>query len=179
MENEIKKIYNTLSGGKKITSDNYLISASHFNSISNDRFISELKKRGIKWDGSDIVFSELINKSLENNNRSILQNSSNSNIEIDKSVSNKDSGLVGIDIQEISELPDTKDFWEDEFYKSKFTPEEIAYCVIKENPKQSFAGIYSCKEALIKSNNNLNWQNINIFHNENGKPFFLNYDIQN
>ena len=71
MENEIKKIYNTLSGGKIITSDNYIISSSHFNSISNDRFTSELKKRGIKWDGNDIIFSELIIKNVENTNSSL------------------------------------------------------------------------------------------------------------
>ena len=177
MENEIKKIYNTLSGGKIITSDNYIISSSHFNSISNDRFTSELKKRGIKWDGSDITFSELIIKKLENTNISLKQNSSNPYIEINTSISSLSDSQVGIDIQEINELPDSNDFWEDEFYKSKFTSEEIAYCITKNNPKQSFAGLYSCKEALIKSDNNLNWENINILHNENGKPIFSNYDI--
>jgi len=177
MENEIKKIYNTLSGGKIVTSDNYIISSRHFNSISNDRFASELKKRGIKWDGSDIIFSELIIKNLENTNSSLKQKSSNPYIEINTSITSLSDSQVGIDIQEINELPDSNDFWEDEFYKSKFTSEEIAYCITKNNPKQSFAGLYSCKEALIKSDNNLNWENINILHNENGKPIFSNYDI--
>jgi holo-[acyl-carrier protein] synthase len=177
MENEIKKIYNTLSGGKIITSDNYIISSSHFNSISNDRFTSELKKRGIKWDGNDIIFSELIIKNVENTNSSLKQNSSNPYIEINTTITNLSTSQVGIDIQEINELPDSNDFWEDEFYKSKFTSEEIAYCITKDNIKQSFSGLYSCKEALIKSDNNLNWENINILHNENGKPIFSNYDI--
>ena len=179
MENEIKKIYNTLSGGKIIASDNYIISSSHFNSISNDRFSSELNKRGIKWDGSDIIFSDLINKNIENSNSnsSINLNSSNLNIEVKSSILGLSACQVGIDIQEIKELPDSGDFWEDDFYKSKFTSEEIAYCVTKDNPKQSFSGLYSCKEALIKSDNNLNWENINILHNENGKPIFENYNI--
>ena len=137
MENEIKKIYNNLSGGKIITSDNYIISSSHFNSISNDRFTSELKKRGIKWDGNDIIFSELIIKNLENTNSSLKQNSSNPYIEINTTITNLSTSQVGIDIQEINELPDSNDFWEDEFYKSKFTSEEIAYCITKDNPKQS------------------------------------------
>jgi phosphopantetheine--protein transferase-like protein len=179
MENEIKKIYNTLSGGKIIASDNYIISSSHFNSISNDRFSSELNKRGIKWDGRDIVFSDLINKNIENSNSnsSINLNSNNLNIEVKSSVLGLSACQVGIDIQEIKELPDSSDFWEDDFYKSKFTSEEIAYCLTKDNPKQSFSGLYSCKEALIKSDNNLNWENINILHNENGKPIFENYNI--
>lgn len=179
MENEIKKIYNNLSGGKIISNDNYVISSNHFNSISTDRFSSELKKRGIKWDGSDIIFSDLINKNIENSNSnsSINLNSSNLNIEVKSSILGLSACQVGIDIQEINELPDSGDFWEDDFYKSKFTSEEIAYCVTKDNPKQSFSGLYSCKEALIKSNNNLNWENINILHNENGKPIFENYNI--
>ena len=177
MQNEIKHIYNTLSGGKTILNDNYIISSSHFNSISTDRFISELNKRDIKWDGSDIMFSDLINNNVE---KSSLNNSINLNIyktDIKTTVSSLSTCQVGIDIQEIKELPDSDDFWEDEFYKSNFTSSEIAYCVTKDNPKQSFSGLYACKEALIKSNNNLNWENINICHNEKGKPVFENYNI--
>jgi hypothetical protein len=170
MENEIKNIYNTLSGGKVISNDNYIISSKHFNSISTDRFISELKKRGVIWDGYDISFSELLNKDS--------QFTKKSNIEITNTlITSPTVSQIGIDIQEISELPDSVDYWEDEFYKSKFTPEEIAYCVVKDNPKQSFAGLYSCKEAIIKSDNNLNWQNINIEHDENGKPFYNNFNL--
>jgi phosphopantetheine--protein transferase-like protein len=177
MENEIKKIYNTLSGGKIISSDNHIISSSHFNSISFDRFTSELIKIGINWDGNDIYFANLMNKKVEYSNDSSKLNLSNSNNEINTSLTILSSDKVGIDIQEISELPDSNDFWEDEFYKSKFTSEEIAFCITKDNAKQSFAGLYSCKEALIKSNNNLKWENINIIHNIHGKPIFPNYDI--
>jgi phosphopantetheine--protein transferase-like protein len=176
MENEIKKIYNTLSGGKIISSDNYIISSSHFNSISFDRFISELKKIDIKWDGNDIYFATLMSKKVEYID-SDNQNLSNSKIEINNTTTTLFTDNVGIDIQEINELPDSIDFWEDEFYKSKFTSEEIAFCITKDNAKQSFAGLYSCKEALIKSNNNLKWEDINILHNINGKPIFPDYYI--
>jgi phosphopantetheine--protein transferase-like protein len=173
MENEIKNIYNTLSGGKIILSDNSIISSSHFNSISADRFISELKKRGINWDGADIEFSDLINNI----------GNSKSSMDFRENVEKYDNNLelstsqVGIDIQEISELPDPLDYWEDEFYISKFSKEEIAYCVIKDNPKQSFAGLYSCKEALIKCDYSLFWDDINITHSKSGKPQFKNYYI--
>lgn len=171
MQNKIKDIYNKLSGGKIVSNDNYIISSSHFNSISKDRFISELNKLGIKWDGNDIIFSDL---TISN---SITNNSNNLNINEKSIITDLSSCQVGVDIQEITELPDTNDFWEDDFYKSKFTSSEIAYCVTRNNPKQSFSGLYSCKEALIKSNNNLIWENINISHDENGKPIFESYNI--
>jgi phosphopantetheine--protein transferase-like protein len=82
---------------------------------------------------------------------------------------------IGIDLQEINELPDSIDFWEDEFYFSKFTPKEIAYCLAKDNPKQTFAGLYCCKEALIKSNNKLAWDQININFSDEGRPLFDGY----
>ena len=81
MQNEIKHLYNTLSGGKTILNDSYIISSSHFNSISTDRFISELNKRDIKWDGSDIVFSDLINKNIENSSLNHSININNNKID--------------------------------------------------------------------------------------------------
>jgi phosphopantetheine--protein transferase-like protein len=175
MENEIKKIYNTLSGGKIISDDNYIISPDHFSSVLKDRFSAELSKRGIKWNGNDIAFSNLFNRSTENNDAvSPVKPSAVNNVNL----STADAGTaVGIDIQEINELPDAADYWEDEFYKLKFTPEEIAYCVSKDNPKQTFAGLYSCKEALIKCDNELQWDSINVSYDENGKPQFGNYSI--
>ena len=177
MENEIKNIYKTLSGGMIITNDHYIISAKQFNSISTDRFISELKKRGLEWNGNDIAFVDLLNNSFDKSKNTVPLKSTNSNIENSNNNPNLPICQCGIDIQEINELPNAIDYWEDVFYKSKFTSEEIAYCVTKNSPKQSFAGLYACKEAMIKSNNNLHWENINIQHDENGKPFFENFYI--
>ena len=179
MQNEIKKIYQTLSGGKIIDSDNYIISSRQFNSISSDRFISELKKMGIIWDGSEIIFEDLVNGNFQSNaiNHSEKIRESKVSSEITNDLEMNLPRSVGIDIQEINELPDAVDFWEDEFYKSNFTREEIAYCLTKDNPKQSFSGIYSCKEALVKADNRLNWARINISFSENGKPFFDNYSL--
>lgn len=173
MENEIKKIYNTLSGGKIISGDNYIISPDHFSSVVKDRFSAELSKRGIKWNGTDIAFSTLINRSTANNDAVPVKPAAVNN----GNLSTAAGTAVGIDIQEINELPNAADYWEDEFYKLKFTPEEIAYCVGKDNPGQTFAGLYSCKEALIKCDNDLEWDSINISHDDNGKPQFGNYSI--
>jgi phosphopantetheine--protein transferase-like protein len=179
MQNEIKKIYQTLSGGKVIENDNYIISSKQFSSISSDRFISELKKLGIIWDGSEIIFSDLVNGNLKGNTTNHSEKSIKREVtsETTNNIKMNFPDNVGIDIQEINELPDVVDFWEDEFYKSKFTREEIAYCLTKDNPKQSFSGLYSCKEALVKADNNLDSANINIRFNENGKPFFENYSL--
>lgn len=175
---EIKNIYNTLSGGKSVLGDSFIISSKHFNSISRDRFITELKKLGIFWDGADITYLELINKNIESlsdfkSQTSQLNPIINSSIEIEYNNEVK----LGIDIQEIAELPDCVDYWEDEFYNSKFTKQEIAYCLTKNNVKQSFSGVYSCKEALIKLDKNLSWDEINISYDFDGRPRFKNYAI--
>ena len=178
MKNDIKKIYSNLSGGKQILSDDYIISSKHFNSISVDRFTSELRKRGINWNGNDVSFSNLFtNNMIENELNTSPTIFKKSNFIDENLNANLEINQIGIDIQEIKELPDVIDYWEDDFYKTKFTSKEIAYCLIKENPKQSFTGLFSCKEAILKSNNGLTWNEISIDHTENGKPFFNGYQL--
>lgn len=166
-KNDIIEIYSKLSGGKLIENDNYIISRTHFSSLLYDRFIVELKKRNINWDGSNITYSNLVNSNFSNEVTTV------------KYVTNLNTNEygVGIDIQDINELPDCNDYWEDEFYKSKFTSKEIGYCLQKDNIKQSFAGIYSIKESILKSNNCFIWEDIEIMHNEFGKPYFDTFNI--
>jgi hypothetical protein len=108
MQNEIKKIYQTLSGGKVIENDNYIISSKQFNSISSDRFISELKKLGIIWDGSEIIFSDLVNGNLKGNTKNHSEKSIKREVtsETTNNIKMNFPDNVGIDIQEINELPD-------------------------------------------------------------------------
>jgi phosphopantetheinyl transferase (holo-ACP synthase) len=171
MENKIKTFYSQFTGGKTITDHNYIITKSHFNSILRDRFLIELNKMGINWDGNDTTIEKLLNisntSSLSITNKIITQS--------DKTIENKNS--VGIDLQFIDELPDTSDYWEDQFYKIKFTNREIGYCVKKQNPKESFAGLYSIKESLLKCNNYLKWEDIEIVYDDNGKPIYNGYLI--
>ncbi len=170
MEEKIKLIYSELTGGKSILNNNSLISIRHFNSISGDRFMSELKTLGIKWEGNDTTLYDLLN------NVNVQPIHNDDVIPVSHKTENK-LFFIGIDIQEISELPIVSDYWESEFYKSKFTPSEIAYATSKDLPLQTFAGLYSCKEAIIKSDNYIKWEEINITHGSNGNPIFSNYSI--
>jgi phosphopantetheine--protein transferase-like protein len=56
----------------------------------------------------------------------------------------------GVDIQSISDLPATDDYWEHEFYKTHFTKTEIGYCLLQSDPRVHFAGRWCAKEALKK-----------------------------
>lgn len=56
----------------------------------------------------------------------------------------------GIDIENVDALPAARDYREDEFYKLSFTPTEIAYCLLQENPRMHFAARWCAKEALKK-----------------------------
>ena len=47
-------------------------------------------------------------------------------------------------------MPVTDDYWEHEFYKESFSKDEIAYCVLQENPRMHFAARWCAKEALVK-----------------------------
>src|ERR1041385_864984 len=56
----------------------------------------------------------------------------------------------GIDIELVANLPEAGDYWEHEFYRTWFTPAEIAYCIMQENPAVHFAARWCAKEALKK-----------------------------
>jgi holo-[acyl-carrier protein] synthase len=56
----------------------------------------------------------------------------------------------GIDIELVESLPRPKDYWEHEFYRTCFTPAEIAYCLTRDNPRVHFAARWCAKEALKK-----------------------------
>jgi phosphopantetheine--protein transferase-like protein len=65
----------------------------------------------------------------------------------------------GIDLEHVDDLPRANDYREDEFYKLSFTPTEIAYCLLQENPRMHFAARWCAKEALKKCD-------ASYFHNE-------------
>lgn len=54
---------------------------------------------------------------------------------------------VGVDVELISEI----NIDNDTFIERNFTPEEIKYCKSAPNPRSSFAGTWSAKEAVFKS----------------------------
>lgn len=57
---------------------------------------------------------------------------------------------VGLDLQEVSALPAAGDYWEDHFYQGIFDKSEIAYAVLRPEPRLHFAGFWCAKEALRK-----------------------------
>jgi len=85
---------------------------------------------------------------------------------------------VGIDIQQVNELPlVTSDL--DAFYTNNFTEKEIAHALKKRNPRESFAGIFALKEAILKTSyrsNDHNLRSIEIEYNGN-IPAFNNYQV--
>ncbi len=174
MEKNITDIYTKLSGGKQITSEEYTITKGDFNSIMVDRFKAELLKAGIKWNGEDVQYKNLVGGGAP-----IISVAKTNGVSqpVAKNNAPAKGFSVGIDIQRLGELPESSDYWEDTFYKTKFKAEEIAYCVKKESPRESFAGLYAAKEALVKCDNSLDWDNILISYDENGKPGYSNYFI--
>jgi holo-[acyl-carrier protein] synthase len=65
-------------------------------------------------------------------------------------LSGVDDLACGIDIERVDAMPVTDDYWEHEFYKESFSKDEIAYCVLQENPRMHFAARWCAKEALVK-----------------------------
>jgi phosphopantetheinyl transferase (holo-ACP synthase) len=58
---------------------------------------------------------------------------------------------LGLQIENIAILPDAEDYELDEFYRSHFTPPEIAYCIKQPTVKAAFQGLLAAKRAIIKS----------------------------
>ena len=63
--------------------------------------------------------------------------------------------------------------------KNLFSKEEIKHCLKSDNPKESFTGIFSVKESIIKASegNFLDKKSILINYNKFGKPSNEFYDI--
>jgi phosphopantetheine--protein transferase-like protein len=58
---------------------------------------------------------------------------------------------VGIDIQPVEAMPEAGDYRTDSFYKGNFSARELAHCIEKGAPRESLAGIWAAKEAVLKA----------------------------
>ena len=84
----------------------------------------------------------------------------------------------GVDIELIENLPRVADYWEDAFYQDQFTPAEIAYCSMQEEPQQHFAARWCAKEALKKCDKDLvseELKNLEVVLDESGAPCLVHH----
>lgn len=80
---------------------------------------------------------------------------------------------LGIDIENVADLPEVYDYWDDSFYQKTFTPSEIAYALLQPTPRQSFAAMWCAKEAVRKAVPSLaqsDWTRIEVAHGPDGRP---------
>lgn len=91
----------------------------------------------------------------------------------------KNNVSVGIDIEDIANMPEVDDYREDAFYTDNFSSKEIAYCILQANPKRSFAGKFAAKEAIVKADNFYINKKFNIIeiNSNNGRPEFDEFSI--
>ncbi len=157
-------------------------------SVLLHRMYSELSKSGFTVrDPSRIkTFGELENELFGDE---ALSDNSTSSIEsnyIKRSVNTKVQKIdistngIGIDIESSSKLPNTVDYFEDQFYIDNFSKSEIAYCSAKLNPKSCFTGRFSAKEAIVKADNafiNTKFSDIEIKVSNSGSPLFDGMNI--
>jgi phosphopantetheine--protein transferase-like protein len=94
--------------------------------------------------------------------------------------SNGSPACVGIDIEQVSSMPKTNDFREDQFYVQNFSHTEISHCILEHDPYASFAGLFAAKEALFKAGGfvaSLPFSQVEITFKEGGQPFFRDYAL--
>jgi len=87
---------------------------------------------------------------------------------------------IGIDIEEIANLPKVADFRKDSFYTTNFTAAETSYCILQTDPYASFAGLFAAKEAMVKADNNFKgkfFNTIGIAHTGEGKPYYPGFEL--
>ena len=87
-------------------------------------------------------------------------------------LSGVDDLACGIDIERVDAMPVTDDYWEHEFYKESFSKDEIAYCLLQENPRMHFAARWCAKEALVKCDPGYKGQpfsTLEVVRNESGE----------
>jgi len=157
-------------------------------SVLLHRMYSELSKNGFTVrDPSQIrTFGELEselfgNKTLSDNLKPDIE-LNNVKINASTKVQKVDISMagIGIDIESSLNLPDTIDYFEDQFYIDNFSKSEIAYCSAKLNPKSCFTGRFSAKEAIVKADNvfiNTKFSDIEIKVSNSGSPLFDGMNI--
>ena len=79
----------------------------------------------------------------------------------------------GVDLEMVESLPAAADYWTDEFYRTTFSPAEIAYCVLQQDPRLHFAARWCAKEALRKCDGaflHVPLGAVELIHDGTGRP---------
>lgn len=86
---------------------------------------------------------------------------------------------LGTDIIEISRIE--KATKSEHFVKRVFTPNEIEYAKTKSNKAQTYAGLFCAKESIVKALGTgfreLKFHDIEILHDDLGKPYVKNFNM--
>ena len=82
---------------------------------------------------------------------------------------------AGVDIVEIARIRQAANKWKDRFLRRIFTDKEIDYAKSKRFLYQHLAARFAAKEAVLKafgdsSINRMEWKEIEIINNRDGKP---------
>ncbi len=80
---------------------------------------------------------------------------------------------IGIDLEEIKNMPDISKVRSDLFYQESFTDLELTSALLKPNPLASLCGIFCAKEALRKCHDDfisVPFKQMEVDHQANGKP---------
>lgn len=92
----------------------------------------------------------------------------------------------GTDIIEIERIKNSINELQDKFLDRIYTKKEIEYCESKHNAKyQHYAARFAAKEAVFKAISehldgkyNIEWKNIELINDENGRPKIKFVDIE-
>jgi len=144
------------------------------------RMYSALAEKGYVVDdpASITTYKDFLNALVISNNSDLVE--VDMKVLTSNIIRDENSLSMGIDIEEISSFDTTDDYANNQFYKSNFSLEEIQYCITKPNPVQSFAGLFSAKEAIVKADNSFiktEFNKLKIIHTNANKPIFKGFSL--
>jgi phosphopantetheine--protein transferase-like protein len=146
------------------------------NSLGDAKLRASLRRSGLSLPSGPVpaTYGELEGKILGTETRVMAQNTLARQA---APAAGAFGGLaVGLDLENVSALPVTADFWEHEFYRQTFGKSEIAYAVAQAEPRMHLAGFWCAKEALRKcdpSFGNTPFSSTVVAHGPGGEPYLV------
>ena len=150
-------------------------------SVLIHRMYSELRRNGFEIENINeiVTFGDLEKKLVGEENIGKTEfNDRQSNL--DSFDHNLIGGNIGIDMESSENIPDTRDYFSEQFYRDNFSVREIGYCSSQKNPKICFSGRFAAKEAIVKADNNykkIPFFEIEIQISESGRPLFQGFNL--